>query len=213
MSSEWWQVPAARADLEHALCNLNAFNSSPPEGLTAHFCELCEVLTDLLGTAARCTVTAEEDEVIGGLQARLERRLSTTTYVDQQAIDKLEALAGSIVRSLLAEPQEKLAVYGTLAPGEVNHGVVADIVGRWTEGFVRGDLQTLEWGAGLGLPVLVWRPAGPRVPVALLSSHDLVDHWQRLDRFEGPGYRRILVPVEDDHEVVAVANLYAARGA
>ncbi len=211
MSSEWWQVPAARADLEHALSGLNAFRSSPPEGETAYFCELCEVLTGLLGTASRCAVTVQEDDVIRGLRARLERRLHTTTYVDQQAIGRVEARQGSIVASLLAEPQKALAVYGTLAPGEVNHHQIADLEGRWTEGFVRGDLGSLGGGADQGFPALLWRPDGPRVPVMLLRSHHLEDHWQRLDRFEGAAYCRILVPIEGEDAIVAVANLYAAR--
>lgn len=213
MSSEWWQAPAARADLEHALSGLNAFRSSPPEGTTAYFCELCEVLTGLLSTAARCSVAPRDDDAIRDLRVRLERRLGVTTYVDRQAIGRVEALEGSIVATLLAEPQKNLAVYGTLAPGESNHGVVADLEGRWSEGFVRGDLQSVGWGAVNGFPALLWRPDGPRVKVAFLRSHQLEAHWERLDLFEGASYQRILVPIEDDHSVVAIANLYAAREA
>ena len=42
----------------------------------------------------------------------------------------------------------------------------------------------------------------------LFTSPDLPARWQRLDRFEGDGYRRILVPVEHEGVVIAVANIY-----
>ena len=64
-----------------------------------------------------------------------------------------------------------------------------------------------------GYPALAWRPGGPRVPARLFFAPDMARHWRRLDEFEGDGYRRILVPVEDEGGVVAVANLYADRAA
>ena len=35
--------------------------------------------------------------------------------------------------------------------------------------------------------------------------------WERLDRFEGPGYKRWIVPVETDSGIV-IANVYVASG-
>ena len=209
--AEWWQVPAARADLEHVLSNLNALKLSPPEGDTAYFCDLCEALIGLLSAAARCAVTPEEDNAVRDLRARLERQLGTTIYVGRQAIQRVQTLETSISESLLAEPRKKLAIYGTLAPGEANHGAVAEIEGRWSEGYVRGNLKFTGWGAEYGFPALAWKPDGSRVPVKLLSSHDMERHWPRLDAFEGDEYCRILVPVEGEDGIVAIANLYADR--
>ena len=76
---------------------------------------------------------------------------------------------------------------------------------------VRGDLRFTGWGSEYGFPAFTWRPDGPKVPVKLFTSHDLAGDWRRLDKFEGAGYCRILVPIEDDSGVVAVANLYAER--
>lgn len=107
------------------------------------------------------------------------------------------------------DPSHRLAVYGTLAPGEVNHHEVEDLVGTWHPGFVRGVFTPQGWGTTYGFPALRWDPDGPPVPVQVLVSPDLPDHWQRLDEFEGPGYRRILVPVEDEAgRLLTVANLY-----
>lgn len=104
----------------------------------------------------------------------------------------------------------RLAVYGSLAPGELNHDVLADLPGSWQDGIVTGMLHTTGWGAAAGFPALRWRAGGPPVPARLFVSDALPDHWPRLDEFEGAGYRRILVPVHDpDGVLTAVANLYA----
>jgi hypothetical protein len=60
------------------------------------------------------------------------------------------------------------------------------------------------------------------VAVKVLTAPSLVTAWPDLDRFEGPGYLRILVPVfamgpgpgqTGERRLRAVANLYAANEA
>ena len=207
----WWQVPAARVELERILGGLDALRASPPRGETAYFCDLCEILTVLLDAGANFAVSTDEARLVHGLRSRLDRRLAATTYVDRNALETLEHFEEAMISSLLGKPQTKLAVYGTLAPREVNHSQIAGISGRWVEGFVHGELLQAGWGAEHGYPALAWRPAGPRVPAKLFVAPALDSHWQRLDEFEGDGYRRILVPFENDGGIVAVANLYADR--
>ncbi|MGZ8456592.1 MAG: gamma-glutamylcyclotransferase [Gemmatirosa sp.] len=108
-----------------------------------------------------------------------------------------------------------LAVYGTLAPGRSNHHVVAPLGGAWTAGVVEGALAPEGWGATLGYPALRPQAGGAAVPVQVLSSARLPEAWGRLDAFEGPAYRRVLVPVFDaeasrERRLYTVANLYAA---
>lgn len=210
---QWWQLSAARVDLERVLDGLDKLRATPPRGQAAYFCDLCDVLTLLLDAAESFAASDEEAHVVHDLRSQLDRRLAATTHLDRQEIEALERFEDTLISSLLAEPETKLAIYGTLAPGEVNHSQIAGIPGTWAEGFVRGELQMTGWGAEHGFPALVWRPDGPRVPVKLFVSPDLERHWRRLDTFEGDGYRRILVPVEDDDGLVAVANLYADRPA
>ena len=88
-----------------------------------------------------------------------------------------------------------LAVYGTLAPGRPNHHVVAPLGGEWTEGLIEGDLLPVGWGADLGYPGFRPRAGGDAVAVWVLTASRLAGAWPELDRFEGEGYRRILVPV------------------
>ncbi|ONG44473.1 gamma-glutamylcyclotransferase [Pseudoroseomonas deserti] len=90
----------------------------------------------------------------------------------------------------------RLATYGTLAPGRVNHHELDGLAGQWRQGVVRGWLVAEGWGAALGYPALVPDPAGGAVAVHLFESADLPAHWPRLDDFEGEGYRRVEVPVE-----------------
>ena len=59
----------------------------------------------------------------------------------------------------------RLAVYGSLAPGESNHAVIADLGGRWSEGLVRGEKHDIGWGASAGYPAMRWRPEAPPFPV------------------------------------------------
>ena len=111
-----------------------------------------------------------------------------------------------------------LAVYGTLAPGRPNHHVVAPLGGEWTAGRVEGELFLEGWGATLGYPALRPRDGGAAVAVQVLTTPTLASAWPALDRFEGPGYRRVLIPVfspgpADERRLYTVANLYAAAEA
>ena len=109
---------------------------------------------------------------------------------------------------------QRLAVYGTLAPGRENHHLLEGAGGGWREDvFVEGDLHPLGWGAAKGFPALRCRAGGPRVRAWLLQAEKLPALWPMLDEFEGPGYCRVLVPVLDpEGKLVALANLYEAAG-
>jgi gamma-glutamylcyclotransferase (GGCT)/AIG2-like uncharacterized protein YtfP len=91
--------------------------------------------------------------------------------------------------------ETRLATYGSLAPGRPNHGQLSDLPGRWIVGHVAGSLVEAGWGAELGYPGLVPDPEGSPVEVFVFESAELPHHWQRLDAFEGAGYRRVTVDV------------------
>ena len=104
---------------------------------------------------------------------------------------------------------ERLAVYGSLKPGEVNHAVVASIPGTWSEGWVLGFLLDRGWGAGEGYPAIRLSDEGERVPVSVLESDELAEHWERLDAFEGEEYRRIVATVHHASGETRGAYIYA----
>lgn len=91
--------------------------------------------------------------------------------------------------------ETRLATYGTLAPGRVNSGQLADLTGCWRQGSVRGRLVEAGWGAELGYPGLILDPSGQVIEVHLFESPELPNHWPRLDAFEGAGYRRVVTQV------------------
>jgi len=115
-----------------------------------------------------------------------------------------------------------LAVYGTLAPGQPNHHIVAPLGGEWTDGLIEGDLLSEGWGAALGYPGFRPRVGGAAVAVRVLTAPLLATAWPTLDRFEGQEYQRILVPVfstelspgqAGERRLYTVANLYEATEA
>lgn len=107
----------------------------------------------------------------------------------------------------MTTPEQRLAVYGTLAPGRANAHALAGLKGVWRDGAVRGRLLQAGWGAAQGFPGIVLDPAGDRVPVRLFESADLPAHWARLDAFEGAEYTRRIVSVETADGVVD-ASIY-----
>lgn len=111
------------------------------------------------------------------------------------------------------EPATALAVYGTLAPGESNHHVLADIDGSWIDGRVRGHRYHGTWRGLTGYPALRLDENGPDVPVRVLVSDELERRWEQLDWFEGPGYRRRAVEVlaPDGGPRLGIASVYEAR--
>jgi gamma-glutamylcyclotransferase (GGCT)/AIG2-like uncharacterized protein YtfP len=135
---------------------------------------------------------------------RRARTFAHERSAETAAEDKLESLLGT---------SQRLAVYGSLAPGRQNHHIVAPLGGTWTEGVVEGDLATYGWGAAIGFPALRLRPGGPAVAAHVLTSAALRGAWAELDAFEGAEYRRVLVPVWSAAEprvLLTVANLYEA---
>ncbi len=111
-----------------------------------------------------------------------------------------------IFEALFDFPSRRLAVYGTLAPGERHHDVMAGIPGSWTEGTVDGVVNTVA-----GYPAFKWVKGGRTVGVRVFTSERLPNHWRRIDRFEGEMYRRILVPVRLARGGTVFAHIYEGR--
>lgn len=99
---------------------------------------------------------------------------------------------------------DRLAVYGTLAPGGSNHDVLADLAGTWRWGTLRGRRFDDGWH---GYPGVVLGGAG-EVVVSVLTAAGLARAWPRLDAFEGPGYTRVVTDVALDDGTVVQAHVY-----
>lgn len=127
------------------------------------------------------------------------RRAGAPSPRSESAEEALESRYGCSLR---------LAVYGSLAPGEANHHHLAGLRGAWEHGTVLGRKLDRGWGSRTGYPGLELSGAGDDVPVLLFTSADLPAAWARLDAFEGDDYRRVLAAVRRDGAVFAVANVY-----
>jgi gamma-glutamylcyclotransferase (GGCT)/AIG2-like uncharacterized protein YtfP len=96
----------------------------------------------------------------------------------------------------------RLFVYGTLAPGASNAHVLAGLQGQWQKAWVRGRCYPQGCAASFGYPALflagVDEVGAQRVEGLLFSSEDLLQHWPRLDAFEGEAYQRVVTEVCTD---------------
>ena len=106
--------------------------------------------------------------------------------------------------------EHRLATYGTLAPGRLNHHYVSALKGRWLRGQVRGILVAAGWGSEYGFPGIVLDDSGGDVMVDVLESGDLPAHWCRLDEFEGSGYQRVMTVASTSYGPME-AYIYAVR--
>jgi len=102
-----------------------------------------------------------------------------------------------------------LIVYGSMAPGGPNHGLLARLKGEWWEGWVTGELLERGWSAAMSYPALRWYPEGGEIKARLFVSDDFPSQWRRLDEFQGLEYSRIWVPFWSADREVRVGNIYA----
>ncbi len=206
----WWQKPRFRPVVERTLEHCNSIRTlalTPAQRRDAYG----RVFAELVPSFPEPRRPTPEQERIWGFVSVAETLLEAIS-MGEPPNPRLEQTLITWTDHLLGEASWNLASYGSLAPGEVNHHMVAECEGTWSEGYVRGDLEHTGWGAEHGFPVLTWRAEGKRVKVKLLRSNELPYEWDNLDEFEGNDYRRILVPVENPRrKIIAVANLYAAR--
>ena len=130
--------------------------------------------------------------------------LRTRTPPDPLALDLLEGALDA-----LFSVSRHLIVYGSLAPGGPNHGLLASLKGEWRTGWVTGELLEHGWSAAMSYPALRWCPEGEAITAFMFVSDDLPTFWPRLDEFEGLEYSRIWVPFWDPDGEVSVGNVYA----
>ena len=104
---------------------------------------------------------------------------------------------------------DRLFVYGTLAPGQVNHDVFEGIPGSWEAATLTGRLVDAGWGSEMGCPGIVPSTDGEEVAGFVFASDRLSELWSMLDDFEGGEYSRKLVKVRDEHGIYIDAYVYA----
>jgi gamma-glutamylcyclotransferase (GGCT)/AIG2-like uncharacterized protein YtfP len=178
VAEHWWKDPPSENFIE-VLRSINTFRRNASNATQVeHLDAALKLLSEIVPT-----------------QFRVER--STTS----RTLDETE----SILDEILQHPSQRLAVYGTLKPGEVNEGQLSGIEGDWLNGNVHGVIT--QPGDYLEF---TWIVDAPAVPVKVFAAPTLKQHFHRLDEFEGPDYFRTLVPVSI-YGRVHVCNIYEGR--
>jgi gamma-glutamylcyclotransferase (GGCT)/AIG2-like uncharacterized protein YtfP len=105
----------------------------------------------------------------------------------------------------LAWVEERLIVYGTLAPGGKYHHLLAGLEAAWERCAIRGRL-----GSYRGYPSFKWNPAGDPHSAWLVTSPGLPAKFRQLDEFEGQHYTRRLIPADAGTRLV-IAYIYEGK--
>jgi len=114
----------------------------------------------------------------------------------------------NLVNEVLGNPSNRLGTYGTLSPGQINHHIVKALRGEWLIGTTYGRLQPHGWGNVYGFPAMVFDPFGRAIPIYVLESPDLPEGFESLDRFEGPEYQRVVLPIKLSDGTLCAAQVY-----
>jgi len=110
-----------------------------------------------------------------------------------------------LLELIFDEPNQKLIVYGTLAPGAPNESVLEGIDGLWQDCKIRGEIIRYT-----GLNYFKWSPNAGEIDAKMFISKSLPDKLSSIDRFEGGNYHRILIPAKVG-EYWAIANIYERK--
>ncbi len=102
-------------------------------------------------------------------------------------------------------PETRLIVYGSLAPGEANAFLLAGLAGEWRPCRIRGRMGVYQ-----GFKSFRYDPEGPEHPAWLLVSADLPRVISDLDDFEGEAYQRRIIPARV-HGRWVMAQVYAGK--
>jgi len=152
------------------------------------------------------------DEVRGLVQAHLEaarrRRPAIPARLELKKallLTKPSLLVLPRVQLVLSRPEERLIVYGTLAPEGEYHHLLADLPATWEVCTIRGYMGTYR-----GYKAFQWHPGGPEHQAWLVTSPALPERCARLDRFEGQAYRRRLIPARL-RTCLVIAQIYEAK--
>jgi gamma-glutamylcyclotransferase (GGCT)/AIG2-like uncharacterized protein YtfP len=121
---------------------------------------------------------------------------------DEEVCGKIVPLQLTLLKLLFDKPDNKLIVYGTLAPGMPNHYMIADLKGNWKKCSVNAAIKEID-----GLQVLSWDISKPEIGAQLFISTFLPSRWGILDQYEGSLYKRRLAPASTE-EGALIANVY-----
>ncbi len=97
-------------------------------------------------------------------------------------------------------------------PNCPNAYVLEDIVGKFVPATVKGKLIDAGWSAGMGYPGIRLEMGNDTIHGFLFYSDNLINHWEKLDIFEGEEFIRMpVVATRDDNEMEIETFIYTLK--
>ncbi len=131
---------------------------------------------------------------------------------DLKKAERDEKVSGVVIPVLLKllelifdKPDQKLIVYGTLAPNIPNERLLGDIAGTWQDCKIRGKIVKRH-----GLEYFKWIQNAGEIDAKMFVSESLSDKLPSIDQFECENYHRILIPAKVGKHLV-IANIYEGK--
>ncbi len=106
---------------------------------------------------------------------------------------------------------ETLFVYGTLMPNCPNGHILEEVVGKFVPATIQGKLIDAGWSASMGYPGIRLDVGTDTIHGFLFYSSNLINHWDRLDDFEGAEFERTPVTVERYDEFDVDTYIYSLK--
>ena len=107
--------------------------------------------------------------------------------------------------------EDCLFVYGTLMPNCPHGNVLEEIVGKFVPATVQGKLKGQGWSASMGYPGITLENDRDTIHGFLFYSNNLINHWEKLDIFEGEEFVREEVTVERYDELEVDTYIYVLK--
>jgi hypothetical protein len=97
-------------------------------------------------------------------------------------------------------------------PNCPNAYVLENIVGKFVPATVKGKLIDAGWSAGMGYPGIRLEMGNDTIHGFLFYSDNLINHWEKLDIFEGEEFIRMpVVATRDDNEMEIETFIYTLK--
>jgi gamma-glutamylcyclotransferase (GGCT)/AIG2-like uncharacterized protein YtfP len=126
---------------------------------------------------------------------------------DESICKLIHPILLQIIDILLEEPSKKLLIYGTLKSGQPNSQLLDELRSENLNASIWGFVEEEE-----NLPFFTFTISSltNKISVELIINNSLPKHFDKLDRFEGEKYVRLLIPYEYNGAIL-IGNIYAKK--
>ena len=167
---------------------INSYNERKPAGTIIN--NLCKLLYMIRGNLNHGEKTPY------GIDTEKVQR-------DKTVCEMIFPLLNIIMDIILDYPSKKLIVYGTLKKGEINQNIINDNKNERKNIKIFGSITFDE-----GLSYYNYSLANNDISAELIYKEKMELDFDRLSKFEGESYIKILVPYIIDNEIL-IGNIFA----